>query len=72
MAAIRRSKVVAAAVVAIAAFVGVASVVQAVRQGSWAPIWSVGWLPAVLVASFWMPPRGRGECRPRLRRLSGR
>jgi hypothetical protein len=67
----RRRKVMAAVVVAIAAFIAVASAVQAVRQDSWAPIWSVGWLPAVCVASLWIPSRGR-DCRPRLRRLSGR
>ena len=33
-----------------AAFVAVASVAQAIRQGSWAPVTSVAWLPAVVVA----------------------
>jgi len=56
---------------AIAAFVAVASVVQAIRQGSWAPIWAIGWLPAVLVASLWTPA-SRRPCRPRLRNLAGR
>ena len=58
-------------VLAIAAFVAVASLVQAVRDDSWAPIWSIGWLPAVLVASIWMPA-ARKRCWPRLHRLSGR
>ena len=34
-----------------AAFVAVSSAVQAIRQGSWAPILSVGWIPAVIVAT---------------------
>ena len=33
-----------------AVFVAVASVAQAIRQGSWAPVSSVAWLPAVAVA----------------------
>jgi len=67
----RLPAVVVIAVLAIAAFVAVASVVQAVREDSWAPIWSVGWLPAVLVASLWRPA-SRKPCWPRLRSLSGR
>jgi roadblock/LC7 domain-containing protein len=33
-----------------AVFVAAASVAQAVRQGSWAPVTSMAWLPAVVVA----------------------
>jgi len=33
------------------AFVAVAAIVPALRVGSWGPIISVGWLPAVIVAS---------------------
>ena len=33
------------------AFVAVAAIVQAIREGSWGPIISVGWLPAFIVAS---------------------
>jgi hypothetical protein len=33
-----------------AVLVAVASVAQAIRQGSWAPVTSVAWLPAVVVA----------------------
>src|SRR5262245_55734902 len=53
----RPPMVVVISVLAIAAFVTVASVVQAVRQDSWAraPILAIGWLPAVLVASLWTP-----------------
>jgi len=47
-----------------AVFVAVASAAQAIRQGSWAPVVSVAWLPAV-VAVAWpgsgrrCPSRGR-------------
>jgi hypothetical protein len=54
------------AVLAIAAFIAIASVAQAIRQDSWSPIWSIGWLPAVLVVSLWAPT-SRRSCRPRLR-----
>ena len=40
-----------------AAFVAAASVAQAIRQGSWAPVASVAWLPAVVVAVW--PGSGR-------------
>ena len=40
-----------------AVFVAVASVAQAIRQGSWAPVTSVAWLPAVIVAVW--PGSGR-------------
>jgi hypothetical protein len=43
-------------------FVAVSSIALAVRQGSWAPIISVGWIPAVVVAV--MPGRRR-RCLPR-------
>ena len=51
---------------AIAAFVAVASILQAIREESWGPIWSIGWLPAVLVASLWTPASAK-HCWPRLR-----
>jgi hypothetical protein len=66
----RPPAVVLIPVLAIAAFVVVASIVQAVRDDSWAPIWSIGWLPAVLVASLWTPASHR-PCWPRSRRLTG-
>jgi hypothetical protein len=34
----------------VAVFVAAASVAQAISQGSWAPVTSVAWLPAVVVA----------------------
>ena len=62
----RGIQMVAAIAVAV---VAVSSIVQAVRQGSWAPIISVGWLPAVVVATWW--PRTRGRCRPRRQGTAG-
>jgi hypothetical protein len=35
-----------------AAFVSVSSVAASIRQGSWGPIESVGWIPAVIVATW--------------------
>jgi hypothetical protein len=34
----------------VVAFVAVSSIVQAIRLGSWTPVISVGWLPAVVIA----------------------
>ena len=42
-----------------AAFIAVSSVVAAISESSWAPIISVGWLPAVIVASW---PGVRRRC----------
>jgi len=67
----RPPAVVMIPVLAIAALIVVASLVQAIREDSWAPIWSIGWLPAVLVAWLWTPA-ARKPCRPRLRSLTGR
>jgi hypothetical protein len=36
----------------VAMFVAVATIVQAVRQGSWAPVIATGWVPAVIVAAW--------------------
>ena len=52
------------------AFVAVSTIVQAVRQGSWSPIISVGWLPAVVIAT-WPGSRRRRRCLPRRRDLAG-
>lgn len=35
-----------------AAIVAVSAAVQAIKQSSWTPIVSVGWLPAVIVATW--------------------
>jgi hypothetical protein len=56
------TKFVQIAAVAAAAVVSAASVVLAVRQHSWAPVASVGWLPAVIVAALATPGR---RCLPR-------
>jgi hypothetical protein len=47
-----------------AAFVAVSSIVQAARQGSWDPIVSVGWIPAVIVATW---PAAHRRCLARRR-----
>jgi hypothetical protein len=41
------------------AVVAVSSIVQAARQGSWEPLIAVGWLPAVVVATWWPGTRRR-------------
>ena len=50
------------------AFVAVSSVAAAIRQGSWDPIIAVGWLPAVVVATW---PGTRRRCLPRWRNPGG-
>jgi hypothetical protein len=42
----------AIALLAIAVFIEVASLVQAIRQGSWAPMYTTGWVPVVVLASY--------------------
>ncbi|MBV9193634.1 MAG: hypothetical protein JO168_05770 [Solirubrobacterales bacterium] len=44
-----------------------AATAQAIREHSWQPIWSVAWLPAVLVVTLRRPASPR-ECLPQLRR----
>ena len=41
-----------------AVFVAAASAAQAIREGSWAPVASVAWLPAVIAAAW----PGSGRC----------
>jgi hypothetical protein len=43
-----------------ATLIAVSAIVQSVRQGSWSPILSVGWLAAVIVAV--LAPRGTRRC----------
>ena len=50
------------------AFVVVAASAQAIREGSWSPILSVGWIPAVVAASW---PGAYRRCRPRRRNPVG-
>jgi hypothetical protein len=52
--------------VVIAIFVLVATVVDAVRQDSWGPVWMNAWVPAVLLASLYQPAAG-WKCWPPLR-----
>ena len=49
----------AAAAVA-AVLIAVSAIVQSVRQDSWSPILSVGWLAAVIIAVT--APRGTRRC----------
>jgi len=51
-----------------AAFVAVATIVQAVRQASWAPVIATGWVPAVIVATW---PRRYRRCQIRRRGQAG-
>jgi ribose/xylose/arabinose/galactoside ABC-type transport system permease subunit len=49
-----------------ALLVAVSAIVQSVRQGSWSPLLSVGWLAAVIIAVI--SPRGTRRCLPLRRR----
>jgi hypothetical protein len=51
------------------AVVAVSSIVAAVRQGSWSPLIAVGWLPYVVVATWW--PGRRGRCLPQRQGSAG-
>jgi hypothetical protein len=64
----RLPAIVVIPLLATAAFVALAAVVQAIREDSWAPILAIGWFPAVLIASFPVPASGR-SCRSRFRSL---
>jgi hypothetical protein len=63
----RRFGWVKAATLILAAVLMALTIAQAIRDGSWQPIWGVGWLPAVLVASL-SSRRPTARCRPRSRR----
>lgn len=55
------------AVAALAAvLIAVSAIVQSVRQDSWSPLFSVGWLAAVLIAVT--SPRATRRCLPLRRR----
>ena len=47
----------------VAIFVLVAAVVEAVSEDSWGPVWTIAWVPAVLLASLFTGPTSR-SCRP--------
>ena len=49
-----RSKLGIASLAVAAVVLGV-SIAQATRQDSLAPIWMIGWLPAVIVGAFYRP-----------------
>ena len=51
---------------AAALLVAVSAIVQSVRQGSWSPFLSVGWLAAVIIAVT--SPRATRRCLPLRRR----
>ena len=51
-----------------AAFVAASSIAASIRQGSWGPIESVAWIPAVIVA-IW--PGASRRCLARRRGSSG-
>ena len=51
-----------------AVFVVVSVAVQAITQGSWEPVITVGWLPAVIVAAW---PGTNRRCLPRRRSQAG-
>lgn len=59
-----------AAILVAAAGLAVAVVVDAVRQRSFAPLWTVGWLPAVLIAS--LSGGSATACHPRRSRAGAR
>ena len=67
--------IVATITVAVSVIIIGSAVAQAIRQHSLDPLWSVGWLPAVLVGMYpALTGRGRsarGRCLPRLRRSAG-
>lgn len=54
---------------AVAVLAGAAAVAQSVTEHSLQPIWTVGWIPAGLVASV-ARPQTAGQCRRRLHRRS--
>ena len=56
------------AALAAVAFVAVSSVAASIRQGSWGPIESVGWIPAVIVATW---PGASSRCLARRRGSNG-
>ncbi|MBV9204004.1 MAG: hypothetical protein JO037_01075 [Actinobacteria bacterium] len=66
MRAWERSVYLVAALAAV--LVAVSSIAQAIRQGSWEPVISVGWLPAVIIAAW---PGSHRRCLGRRNRRAG-
>lgn len=71
----RKRWIVVAGAFAVSAIILGSAIAQAIRQHNLDPVWSVAWLPAVLVAVYpALTGRGgsvRGRCLPRLRRSAG-
>ena len=63
----RYSRICVAVTLVAFGIVAGATIAQAIREHSWDPIWSVAWLPYVLVWTLRRPPSVRA-CLPRLRR----
>jgi hypothetical protein len=62
----RPSRIYVAVTLLSVGIVAGAAIAQAIREHSWQPIWSVAWLPAVLVVTLRRPANPR-ECLARLR-----
>jgi hypothetical protein len=60
----RTTRLLTAVSLAAAGLVLIAAIAQAIRQGSFDPIWQVGWLLAVVVA-MWYRPGQAYRCWPR-------
>ena len=56
----RTRRILMAGAFALAAFIMASAVAQAIRLHSMGPVWMVGWLPAVLVATTYPALSGRG------------
>lgn len=52
----------------VGAFVAVSTIAAAIREGSWGPIAAVGWIPAVVIATW---PGVSRRCLGRRRGSSG-
>jgi hypothetical protein len=63
----RHSRIYVATTLLAVGIVAGAAIAQAIREHSWQPIWSVAWLPAVLVVTLG-PRRSTRECVQRLGR----
>jgi hypothetical protein len=63
----RRNRIYVVVTLVAVGVVAGAAIAAAIRERRWQPIWSVGWLPAVLVATLY-PRANEGSCRRRLRR----
>jgi hypothetical protein len=63
----RHSRIYLAVTLVSFGIVAGATIAQAIREQSWEPIWSVAWLPYVLIWTLRRPASARA-CLPRLRR----